>query len=298
MEFTYKYKAVSVDHLKDLQEDIYKLDRQGKLHDNERYRNYLSPDRFTLPENFPDARFIIVVAYFSPLMLVNFTLNNEKHEVMLPPECYHSGMTGNAWIKLIEEEIIKQPGCRIDGVERIPLKLLAVRSGLGRYGRNNICYVDEMGSFISLHGFFTDFEFAEDNWKEVEMMDDCESCRTCMFECPCGCIREENFVIDAPNCITWYNERNGEFPHWMDPGIHNALLGCMKCQMSCPANDRAIEFTGRFEDIPQQDTKNILDGTIDEAALESISKIFGPFTEAELEDYTPILKRNLSVLIT
>jgi hypothetical protein len=32
-------------------------------------------------------------------------------------------------------------------------------------------YVDEMGSFITLYGFFTDFEFAEDNWQEVRMMD-------------------------------------------------------------------------------------------------------------------------------
>jgi epoxyqueuosine reductase len=297
MDLTYKYKTVSVEHLKELQEDINELDRQGKLIDNERYRGYVSPDRFTLPENFLDARFIVILAHFTPLMIVDFLLNNKKYEAMLPPECYYSGMTNDTWIKLIEEEIIKQPGYRIEAIEPIPLKRLAVRSGLGRYGRNNICYVDEMGSFVTLCGFLTDFEFAEDNWQEVTMMDDCGSCRICMLECPCDCIREENFVIDAPKCISWYNERNGEFPGWMDPDIHNALLGCMKCQMSCPANDRAMEFTGRFEDIPQEDTKNILSGTIDEAALEAISKIFGPFTENELEDFTPILKRNLSVLI-
>ncbi|UCD64562.1 MAG: hypothetical protein JSW34_03760 [Candidatus Zixiibacteriota bacterium] len=297
MDLKYKYKTTSVEHLKELHSYINELDRQGKLSDNERFRRYVSSDRFTLPENFPDARFIVVLAHFTPLMLVNFLLNNTEHEIMLPPECYYSQMTDHDWAKLIEEEIIKQPGYRIDAWEPIPLKLLAVRSGLGRYGRNNICYVDEMGSFISLHGFLTDFEFAEDNWQEVKMMGNCESCQICMFECPCDCIREENFVVDALKCITWYNERNGEFPGWMDPGIHNALLGCMKCQMSCPANEQALEFTGRFEDIPQEDTINILNGTIDEAALESVSRIFGPFTGAEIKDFTPILQRNLSVLI-
>jgi len=241
---------------------------------------------------------ITILAHFSPLMFVNFLLHNKKYEVMLAPECYYSGMTNNNWIKLIEEKIIKQSGYRIEEVEQIPLKLLAVRSGLGRYGRNNICYVDGMGSFIALYGFFTDFEFAEDNWQEVEMMDNCESCGICMDECPNNCIREENFVIDAIKCITWYNERNGEFPEWMDPNIHNALLGCMKCQMFCPANAQAMEFTGRFEDIPEEDTINILNGTTGEAGLKSsICKIFGIFTEAELKEYMPILKRNLSVLL-
>ena len=163
MEFKYKYKTVSVEYLKKLQEDFNKLDRQGKLSNNERYRTYLSPKRFTLPQNILDAKFIIILANFSPLMLVNFLLDNKKYEIMLPPECYDSGITNSIWIKLIEEKIIKQSGYKIEGVEQIPLKLLAVRSGLGRYGRNNICYVDEMGSFISLHGFITDFEFAEDN---------------------------------------------------------------------------------------------------------------------------------------
>ena len=297
MEFTYKYKTVSVEHLKELQKYINELDRQGKLSNNERYRGYLSPHRFALPENFSDAKSIIIIAHFSPLMLVNFLLHNKKHEAMLPPECYDSGMTNDLWIKLIKEQIIKQSGYKIKGVEQIPLKLLAVWSGLGRYGRNNICYVDEMGSFISLHGFFTDFEFAEDNWQEVRMMDDCESCGICMHECPCNCIREENFVIDAPRCITWYNERKGEFPEWLDPNIHNALLGCMKCQMFCPANAQAMEFTGRFEDILEEETINILNGTICQAGLKSICKIFGIFTEAELIDYMPIVKRNLSVLI-
>ncbi|UCG60740.1 MAG: hypothetical protein JSV52_10430 [Candidatus Zixiibacteriota bacterium] len=297
METAYKYKVVSVEHLKDLQAFMNELDRKGKLIDNERYRRCLNPERFTLPENFPDAKFIIIIAHFSPLMLVNFLLNGKKYEVMVPPESYYSGMTDDSWTKLIEEEIIREPGYRIKPIEKIPLKLLAVRSGLGKYGRNNICYVDEMGSFISLHGFYTDYDFAEDNWHEVSMMDDCESCRICMLECPCDCIREENFVIYAPKCITWYNEHKGEFPQWMDPNIHNALLGCMRCQISCPANDRAMEFTGRFDDVPQEETINILNGTIDDAALKSISKIFGPFTEAQLEDFTPILKRNLGALI-
>ena len=52
MKFTYKYKTVAVEHLKELKEDIDELDRHGQLSHNERYRGYLSPSRFTLPEEF------------------------------------------------------------------------------------------------------------------------------------------------------------------------------------------------------------------------------------------------------
>ena len=298
MAFIYKHKIVAVEHLKELKEDTDELDLKGRLSHNERYRDYISPGRFTLPEGFPDAKYIIIIARFSPLMLVDFLLHNEKHELMLPPESYSTGMTDDDWIKLIEEQIIRQPGYRIRGVEKIPLKRLAVRSGLGKYGRNNICYVDEMGSFISLHGFLTDYEFAEDNWQEVKMMENCEFCRICMDECPCRCIREENFVIDAPKCVTWYNERKGEFPVWMAPDVHNALLGCTKCQLSCPENDHVLECPGRFEDIDEEDTLSILNGDAGEVSLQSsICKIFGIITETGLEDFMPVLQRNLSVLI-
>ena len=43
------------------------------------------------------------------------------------------------------------------------MKLAAVRSGLAQYGRNNICYVEGMGSFFSFHAYLTDRVFEEDH---------------------------------------------------------------------------------------------------------------------------------------
>lgn len=298
MESTYKYRTVSVNHLKELWEDINALDRRGQLSHEERYRGYLSPCRIAIPDDFPDAKFIIILARFSPLMLVNFHLQNRVHEVMMPPESYSIGMTDADWIRLIEQQIIGQSGFRIREVEKMPLKQLAVRSGLGKYGRNNICYVDEMGSFVSLHGFLTDYKFLEDYWQEAEMMDTCELCRICMEECPCSCIREENFVIDAHRCVTWYNEKKGEFPAWMARSVHNALLGCTRCQLSCPENDRALKFMGRFNDVTEKETLCILNGTVGDISQQSpVRTIFGLDTETELMDFMPVLQRNLSVLI-
>jgi ribosome biogenesis GTPase len=53
-----------------------------------------------------------------------------------------------------------------------------------------------------------------------------------------------------------------------------------------------MEFTGRFEVSPEEDTANILNGTRGRAGRKSICERFGTFPEAELQDHRPILKRN------
>jgi epoxyqueuosine reductase len=51
-----------------------------------------------------------------------------------------------------------------------PLKLLAARCGLSRYGRNNVTYVEGMGSFNRLVAWATDLAAPEDAWQEPERM--------------------------------------------------------------------------------------------------------------------------------
>ena len=177
------------------------------------------------------------------------------------------------------------------------LKLLAVRSGLGRYGRNNICYVDDMGSFIALYAFFTDYAFETDSWNEIKMMDICQNCKICRKQCPSGAIREEEFVIDAGMCVTLYNEVEGEFPTWLPHNAHNALMGCMKCQAPCPANREPIKLAGRLEDITSQETLNFLSRQPDENTIASVSKkLMMPHMVGSQEVYD-IIRRNLSVLL-
>ena len=215
-DFEYKYKTISVSHLPELQEDIDKLRREGKLSDNEIYRSYIDSKKFKVPENLPDAKFIIILAIFTKLGLVNFHLNGKKHELMIPPQYYDDELTYEDIKDVIMTEIIKEPGYKTELATKLHLKLLAVRGGLGKYGRNNICYVDEMGSLITLIAYFTDYKFKEDNWTEIKMMDYCKNCTICMNNCPTNAIStapEENFVINAGRCITLYNEIAGEFDY-------------------------------------------------------------------------------------
>jgi len=257
LDIIYKYSTISIDRLSQLQEDIDKLYREDKLSDNKTYRSYLEGMKFTVPENLPEAKSIIIIAVHTKPMLVNFTHKGKKSELIVPPQYYRSGMKEETLQETIQREIIKEAGYKIERSRGVHLKLLAVRSGLARYGRNNISYVEGMGSMITLYAYFTDLDL-EDNWQEIRMMDECENCKICMKGCPGGCISEENFVIDVNKCVTLYNEVDGEFPDHIKPDAHNALFGCMKCQSPCPGNREAINQTGRFEDITEEETANIL----------------------------------------
>ncbi len=294
--FVYKYRTVSTDHLEELQGFIDGLKRDGRLSDNETYLSYLSELKFEAPESLPDARYIIILAFFNRLMLVNFLLDGEKHEVMLPPQYYASGLTVEHLRNIIQNEIIGEPGYRIERATGVHLKLLAVRSGLAEYGRNNICYVEGMGSLLKLFAYFTDYAF-EDDWTGLSMMDECEDCRICRTLCPTQCIPDEGFVIDAGRCVTLHNEIEGEFPDWIPPDAHNSLMGCMRCQMRCPANSGVIDLVGRLEDVTEEETAKILNGKPDEELLASLSRKLRNYYPARSKEHFPVFTRNLRALL-
>ncbi|MDX1799058.1 MAG: 4Fe-4S double cluster binding domain-containing protein [Candidatus Lokiarchaeia archaeon] len=300
IDFDYKFRTISVEHLGELQEDIDKLRREGKLSDNKTYRGYIDSKKFEIPETLPNAKSIVILAIFSKPALVNFHLNGNKHEVIIPPNYYDSGTTFEDFEMLLLDDIIKEPGYKVEFTNKLHVKLLAVRSGLGMYGRNNICYVDEWGSMINLFAYFTDFQFKDDNWTKLKMMDQCENCSVCIKNCPTHAIPtifNENFVIDAGKCISVYNEIKGIIPDWIPPDAHNALMGCMRCQKKCPANRDVIKLTERFEDITDDETKMLLNGKYNEKLGKSLSKKLKMFTLPDAERLLPVIKRNLLYLL-
>ena len=94
------------------------------------------------------------------------------------------------------------------------------------------------------------------------------------------------------------NEVLGEFPENISPDSHNALMGCMYCQEICPVNKQIEDKLGRLEDITEEETKAILSDQPDKKLMESISKKSRGFYAASAEDYYPVLKRNVEVLIS
>jgi epoxyqueuosine reductase len=293
----YHFRCLPVSRLKDLQEDIEDLKRSGKLSDNETYRSYIDSMKYEIPEDFTDAKSIIVLAVLTRPVSVDFEWNGKMHAVVLPHQYYKTGLTVDMLKTEINTNILSEPGHRLEQVEKFHLKLLAARAGLGKYGRNNIFYVDGLGTFLTLFAFLTDHDFHEDSWHEIAMLPQCSDCRVCLNLCPTGAIREETFVIDAGRCITLYNEIEGEFPAWIPRNAHNSLMGCMRCQELCPENREAKKLFGRLEDVTGEETRQFLSGNPGETVLKSVSeKLKMPHMLQGREVYN-IVRRNLSVLL-
>jgi len=295
--FQYQYRTMSVKHFPGLQEEFDKINKSNQLSDHPIYRGYIDKLKFAVPPDFPEAQFVIIIAVFTPLMLVNFEYNGKQHELKMPPQYYDDGITFENIENLIRKKIIREPGYKIQHTKGIFLKRLAVQSGLAKYGRTNITYVEGMGSFLSLYAYFTDYTFKHDDFQSVSMMDSCKDCHICRLMCPNQCIRNDKFVIDAGRCITLYNEIGGEFPDWLKPDTHNALMGCLRCQWNCPANAAVRKMTGRLEDVTEAETQAILDGKVDDVLIKTLSRKLRDYYPATSKEYFPIFTRNLSVLL-
>ena len=295
--FEYKYRTISVEKFPELQTDIDALKEKAQLSNHKTYQGYISKLHFSLPEDFPTAKSVIILAVFSPLAKTRFMWQGKPHEVMIPPQYNGNGVSPEEIQKVIRNDILKDPGSTIKRAKRLHLKLLAVRSGLAQYGRNNISYIDGMGSFHYLYAFFTDHEFGEDHWTPIEMMSICEKCRVCRKKCPTGAIQEEKFVIDAGKCITLYNELPGTFPSWINPESHNALLGCLQCQLFCPVNQKVRKKFEQFPDITEEETALILSQGTDQTLLASLVEKLKLFSLQNVDVDLPTLSRNLEVLL-
>ena len=141
----------------------------------------------------------------------------------------------------------------------LPEKLLATRSGLAKYGKNNITYVEGMGSFVALRVFVSDMPPGRSEWSEPQVMKACNRCKACLNECPTGAIVADRFLVHAERCLTFFNEGSEEFPGWINRSWHNSLVGCMKCQLVCPVNKLFFNWVEDGEDFDETETRLILD---------------------------------------
>lgn len=175
-------------------------------------------------------------------------------------------------------EFLGPKGYHIISAPDLPLKRLSVKSGLAVYGRNNICYVEGMGSYFSLAAYFSDMPCDEqDNWTEMRTASACFNCRICFNKCPTGAIRQERFLIDNEKCLSYFNEGPGEFPDWLPKSAHHCLYDCLKCQINCPMNrDYNHNVAGPIP-FSEDETGLIL-------------------SEASFESYPPALRNKFKIL--
>lgn len=287
----FQARMVSIEHLKDLVQDINNKMDSGLIEgDNLRAMLKRNFD-FDILSAFPDARSFIVIAAPHPMSSVLFHMPGYLHNVIIPPTYVNQEVIEKAKIAL--EGALIPEGFQVTKV-KLPCKLMAVRSGLGMYGRNNICYVDGMGSFCWLGVYCTDMACDIDTWGEYMTMPSCSKCIACVKACPTGAIRTDRFLLHGKKCITLYNESVEGFPEWLEDSYHNALVGCMACQLACPVNEMNLDNVVSTVVFEEEETQQILD----RVPLEMLSEQTVTKLDAiAWKDEYAYLHRNLTLLI-
>jgi epoxyqueuosine reductase len=288
-----EFKVVSTRHLVDLQRKIESLRDQGRL-DSEFAQQYMFRFKFTPPEELKNAESIIVVAMSRPPTKAIFNWNGKKQAFVLPPT-YTAYEEKRLLVERTVAKVVEKGGYRI-ATPILPLKLLAVCSGLAAYGRNNIAYVGGMGSFMRLTAVYSDMPCESDQWHEPEMMKSCMNCDLCLNACPTGAISGNRFLLNAEKCLTYHNEKDGKipFPKWIKPEWHNCVVGCMRCQAACPENKPYLGRFGETVEFDEQETKLLVEG----APREQIPAVtMKKLQLLSLTDYFNEMPRNLSVLL-
>jgi epoxyqueuosine reductase len=285
-----KFRTVSIIHLKELQEEINEWKHNGLITEKFFKQNY-GEFTFHPPTTLHNVHSIIVIGIPQKITPVNFFHKGERYQTVIPPTYVYSKLRTTC--KEILSRILGNKGYFVDHAI-LPLKLLAVKSGLAKYGKNNICYIDGMGSFTRLQAFYTDYEFLTDDWHEKQIMKSCTTCSICQKVCPTQCIPKERFLIHADRCLTYLNEYKGDFPSWVSKQSHNALVGCMHCQIVCPQNKKFLQLNNQTIIFSEEETSIILQKTPLEKLSPTLTK---KLAGLNMDEYYLLLGRNLTVLM-
>jgi len=255
-EHGYRGEIVDVRHLGDLKDSIDKQLELGNL-SREVERKHMYGLDYDVIKEHPETRSIIVVAAPQPHIRLTFEHENQEVPVVIPPT-YSNRI--NKRVETLLRDALSPAGFKLF-MKPLPLKLLAVHSGLAEYGKNNIAYVEGMGSYCRLMAFYTDMPSDEVSWSELRYMDACEKCTACLKKCPTGAIVSDRFVIHAERCLTFYNEWEPAFPPEVEPTMHHCLIGCLYCQAFCPVNHAVPLDVQSGPNFDSSETEALLSGS-------------------------------------
>lgn len=289
-----KCRIVPAGRLKDLRQDIEDFRNNGHLNGFQKYivNNMY---QFDLPSCGFEVRSIVVIASPVPSYAnVVFNWQNRKIPVIGLARSYDGKADAATATKQCLTGLLESTGYHLSEAPQLPLKRLAVRSGLAAYGRNNICFVDGMGSFLTLVAYLSNLEPVDDNWYSIRQIDSCANCTACLSNCPTGAILKDRFLINNERCLSYFNESSDDFPEWLPKSVHHCLYDCLMCQNICPANKEYINNVVGPVEFDERETNLLLSG-------EPMAK-FPPDLEHKakflgMDRWIDAIPRNLKILL-
>ena len=244
-----------------------------------------------------EARSVLLLAVPRPAHRLTFTVDGAPVVAVVPPTYVAFGrLPGVVRTELAADGLEAELG-----LEPLvaPLKTLAARLGLVRYGRNNVTYAPGMGSYFQLVGFLTRAALARpEGWRPQppRPLPTCVDCDLCRAACPTGAIDEDRFLLRAERCRALHTETPGPWPERFPVESHDCLIGCLACQEVCPVNAGRLTWETLPVRFTEDETRTLLRETGDppgalpdgiRARLDAIGML----------DDAPVLGRNLGVLL-
>jgi len=248
---------------------------------------------FRPPDELSETASVVVVVMPSPPAEATFVWRGEQRRLGVPSN-YPRNDENEAGVWQAIDELLAPHGVR-RAATRLPEKLLTVSCGLARYGRNNVAYVGEWGSYIQLVTRYVDLPCDEVEWTGPVLLERCHDCDACRRACPTGAIGDDRFPLYVERCLTFHNENAGELPAWIDATAHNSLIGCVRCQRVCPADAGVRDWVGEKAAFDEGETALLLDasrhGELSAGTRGKLQRL------GLLADYLPPLPRNLALLL-
>ena len=141
-------------------------------------------------------------------------------------------------VKLLKKEGFESVICdgTTDEGSVLPLKLAAVRAGLGWQGKHSLLISRRYGTFLALGGLITNAELEHN---EKEEPNQCRDCDKCQQACPLGALKTAYF-LDRAKCMS--NRLADEnLPEAVQAVMENRIGDCEICQDACPWNKKHLK---------------------------------------------------------
>ena len=118
----------------------------------------------------------------------------------------------------------------------LPLKLAAIRAGLGWQGKHSLLISKKYGTFLALGGIITNADL-EHNTKEEPNR--CHKCDKCQKACPLAAI-DHPYVLNKSKCLSNLLQVE-QLPEEAQVAMENRIGDCEICQEACPWNEKHLK---------------------------------------------------------
>jgi epoxyqueuosine reductase len=291
----YRYATGIVSDLEDIRAALRKRRDAGEI-DRVFYRDTLEKSTCLERCALTNLRSVLVVAVPRPAHVLSFSAGGREIETILPPTYVHY----RKFFEDVRDDLsaaLAGFDCSLE-VLGAPLKALGNRLGLISYGRNNIGYIDGLGSYFQLIGLTSDKPLEGKRrpaGRAQELLPRCRDCRLCVKACPTGAIDGERFLLRAEKCYTLSSESPAPIPEGLKPPSPRCLVGCLRCQQVCPENKGLLRYEKATASFDAEETEAFLGKSgVTEGTN---SRVRAKFQKLGLSEGFPVFARNLERLL-